>query len=100
MPIPEGEKPLPLVAAVQAATGRRPALSTVLRWCQRPNRRGVQLESWLIGGRRVTSVESVHRYNQRNTDADEANRLPASTPRQVANAQRDACRELEKEFAS
>lgn len=101
MQIPQGETPMPLVKAIEAATGYRPHLSTALRWCQRENRNGVRLESWMLGGRRVTSVEAVHRFNQANTDAvDGVNRLPVSTTRQAAKAHADAKRELAKEFAS
>ena len=97
MRIPENEVGLPLVDAVEAATQRRPHLSTVLRWAQRRNRYGIKLESWLIGGRRVTSVESVRRYNESTTAA--ADGIPVSTTKQRAKAHDDAKRELEKEFA-
>lgn len=58
---------LPLVEAVQKETGYRPHLSTVLRWCLKPNRYGNILESWMVGGRRMTSVDAVQRYNAANT---------------------------------
>ena len=52
------EKLMPLVDAVDRATGRRPHLSTVLRWCTKGN---VRLESRILGGRRLTSVDAVLR---------------------------------------
>lgn len=101
MQIPENETGLPLVDAVQAATGRRPHLSTVLRWCQRPNRYGIRLESWRIGGRRVTSVERVRVYNERTTAAaDSENGIPVSTPRQQAAIHAAAIRDLDHEYGS
>lgn len=98
MRIPIDETALPLVAAVEAATERRPHLSTVLRWSQRRNRYGIKLESWLIGGRRVTSVEAVRRYCERCTEA--ADGVPSSTAAQRSKAHADAQRELDREFAS
>ena len=99
MRIPENETGLPLVDAVQQATGRRPHLSTVLRWCQRPNRYGIRLESWRIGGRRVTSVERVRAYNERTTAAaDSEHGIPVSTPRQQTAAHAAAVRDLDNEY--
>ena len=98
MRIPENETGIPLVDAVEAETGWRPHLSTVLRWCQRRNQYGIKLESWLIGGRRVTSVEAVRRYNERNTTAAD-HAVPVSTTAQRTKAHNDAVRELDREFA-
>ncbi len=52
---------LPLVEAVRAATGRKVHLSTVLRWCSR-GARGRVLSSWMVGGRRMTTVEAVNAF--------------------------------------
>jgi hypothetical protein len=80
------EKLYPMVEAVQKATGRRPHLSTVLRWSQRHNRHGLRLDSLMVGGRRLTSVEAVQRYIKANTQA--ADRSPFA-------AQPGACRQNE-----
>lgn len=96
--IPKNETGLPLVDAVEQATGRRPHLSTVLRWTQRINRYGVRLESWIYGGRRVTSPEAVHRYNEQSTAVANGT-LPTATPRQRSNAHSAAKARLAKEFA-
>ena len=98
MRIPENEKALPLVEAVQKATGRRPHLSTVVRWCQRSNRHGIRLESWLIGGRRVTSVERVRAYNERTTAAAEKF-ATAEISIQSTAAHSAALRDLENEYS-
>lgn len=96
--IPENELGLPLVEAVEAETGRRPHLSTVLRWCQRRNRHGIKLESWFLGGRRVTSREAVRRFNNATTSA--ANKdLTSSITAQRSKAHSDAKRELARVFA-
>ena len=100
--IPTSEDALPLVEAVHKGTGLRPHLSTVQRWCQRRNRFGNRLESWIIGGRRYTSVEAVHRYNAANTLAAERRDgliTPSSTTTQRTKAHSDAMRELDREFA-
>ena len=97
MQIPENEYSLPLVEAVQKATGRRPHLSTVLRWCQRPNRYGIRLESWLVGGRRVTSVERVRLYTERTTEAaDKDTSDGISSQSTVAHSA--ALRDLQSEY--
>jgi hypothetical protein len=96
--IPENELALSLVEAVEAATGRRPHLSTVLRWSQRRNRYGVKLESWMIGGRRVTSREAVRRFNEATTAAANSD-LTASITVRRSKAHSEAKRELEQLFA-
>ena len=102
MSIPTDELAHPLVVAVHRAHGRRPHLSTVLRWCQRRNKYGNKLESWLQGGRRVTSVEAVRRYDEANTTASESrdDGTPKSTPAQQTKAHAEAVLELDREFAS
>jgi hypothetical protein len=83
---------LPLVDAVEQATGRRPHLCTALRWCTKPNRFGIQLESRVLGGRRLTTVASVLTYMEATTAASKGGMFaPAQTPRQQdVAAQRDA----------
>lgn len=90
---------LPLVDAVEQATGRRPHLSTCLRWCTRGSR-GVRLESRVLGGRRLTSVPAVHRYMDATTTASVGGMVETiTTPRQQeAIAQRDA-KKLAKRLA-
>jgi len=85
------ESLLPLVDAVEQATGRRPHLSTCLRWCTRGSR-GVRLESRVLGGRRLTSVPAVIRYMDATTNASVGGMVkPIATPRQQdVAAQRDA----------
>ncbi|EGF26817.1 DUF1580 domain-containing protein [Rhodopirellula baltica] len=58
---------LPLLDAIEQTTGYRPHPSTAMRWCLKANKHGNVLESWMIGGRRMTSVEAVQRYNEANT---------------------------------
>ncbi len=101
MRIPENEVGLPLVEAVHEVHGRRPHLSTVLRWCQSRNRYGIKLESWLQGGRRVTSVEAVRRYDERNTLASDADHgIPTATTAQRSRAHSQAVRELDRELGA
>lgn len=53
-----GYKFLSVAQAVESATGRRVNPSTCWRWAARGSK-GVRLETWLLGGRRVTTVEAV-----------------------------------------
>ena len=88
----ENEKHLPLVPAVEAVTGRRVHLCTVLRWAQQGSK-GIILESVILGGRRLTSVESVRRFIQAGSERAKATTTPQITPRQAAAiAERDAKR--------
>ncbi len=100
MTIPSDEVSLPLVEAVQQATGRRVNLSTAFRWCQSRNRYGNRLSSWLIGGRRVTSVESVLRYLESNTVAADRLQIPVATDGQKRRAHAEALAELDREFSN
>lgn len=101
MPIPANENALRLVEAIHQATGYRPHLSTALRWCNSPNRFGVRLESWRIGGRHVTSIEAVRRYNERNTAAaDAAAGISTSAPAESSKAHAAALNELDQEFGT
>jgi len=77
------EKLLPLVEAVDKATGRQPHLSTVIRWCSRGSA-GVRLEYKCLGGRKLTSAEAVLRYVEAVTAAQEA-KLP---PQRMTSRQR------------
>ena len=61
---------LPLVEAIAAETGHRPHLSTALRWCQR-GVGGTKLQSWKIGGRRMTTVEAVREFVEATTSASD-----------------------------
>ncbi|MEX1027123.1 MAG: DUF1580 domain-containing protein [Candidatus Paceibacterota bacterium] len=60
----------PLVEAIDIATGRQPHLSTCMRWCTR-GIKGVKLASWMVGGRRLTTVEAVHAFVAKTTAASE-----------------------------
>lgn len=79
------EKLHALVEAVEIASGQRLHLSTILRWCTRP-RRGIKLESVMLGGRRLTSVQAVHRYMQAITEATDGTNTQTETPRQREKA--------------
>lgn len=79
------EKLLPLVEAVKQATGRNVHLSTVLRWSQRGSR-GIRLESKVLGGRRLCSVEAVHRFIELTTRASDIGEPPAIASPSVQEA--------------
>lgn len=62
------EEMLPLTTAVEIVTGRRVHLSTALRWAQR-GCRGVRLQTWVLGGRRLTTQAAVREFIAARTDA-------------------------------
>ncbi len=87
---------LPLVEAVERATGRRVHLSTALRWCQRGSR-GIRLSSRVLGGRRLTTVDSVKAYMESVTAVSAGGVAPpAETPAQATKRASQAAAELEK----
>jgi hypothetical protein len=84
----------PLVCAVEKATGHRPHLSTVIRWCIRGSS-GIRLESKVLGGRRLTSPEAVRRFMDSVTAAkDRTVPTPLLTIRQESTAATRAAQKL------
>jgi len=60
----EYERPISLKDACKylgEVTGKRPALTTVWRWCSK-GCRGVRLESVCIGGRRYVTIPAIERF--------------------------------------
>ncbi len=80
-----GEKLLPLAAAVDEATGQRPHPSTLHRWRLR-GISGVKLETVRVGGRRMCTVDSVRRFLAGVTSATDGEPVQARTPRQRERA--------------
>ena len=78
---PPREKLYPLSEAVELATGCRPHPATTHRWRQR-GISGVRLETVRVGGRRLCSVESVHRFVAATTAATDGASAPARTSHQ------------------
>lgn len=89
------EKLLPLVEAVEKATGQRPHLSTCIRWCTR-GCYGIKLESRVLGGKnRLTSEQAVLRFMDAVTAAkDGIVPTPTMTPRQQTLAANRAAKRL------
>ena len=88
------EKLMPVVQSVELATGQRPHLSTVLRWCTRGSC-GIRLESRVLGGRRYSCVPWVHEYMARVTaKKDGIVPTPEMTPRQQTLAANRAAKKL------
>lgn len=88
--IPKGLQPL--IPAAEAVLGRRLALSTLLRWATKP-RKGVLLQSWVVGGTRCTTVAAVEQYIREMTEASTPTMVkPSRTQRQreqaIARAER------------
>jgi len=92
----ETEKLFSLPAAVEAATGQRPHLSTLHRWRLR-GIQGVRLETIRCGGKRLCSVESVRRFLESVTAAADGPQptTVARTSRQRQAAIEAAERELD-----
>ncbi|MFN6129208.1 MAG: DUF1580 domain-containing protein [Planctomycetota bacterium] len=89
----------PLSLAVEKATGRRPHITTCLRWATR-GVAGIRLETSILGGRRLTSEQAVRRFMDRVTEAKELSRssqpapLSIVTPRAAKRAAEKLAREI------
>jgi len=90
----ENKKLLPLLKAVESATGVRPHLSTVIRWVTKGTR-GVRLEAVMLGGRRMTTVENVERF----VDASSQNANNSPILPVVSNDRDTAIQRAKDQFA-
>ena len=87
----------PLVDAIYEATGRRPHLTTALRWCLKGTS-GIKLESWKVGGRRVTTVDAVEAFVAATTAASgQRDGVVVATSQRVKSAHLAAMRSLDAE---
>ena len=84
MPISLSETLITLTQAAQMLPGR-PHVSTLWRWYRR-GIRGVRLETYVLAGRRFTSVEALERFAAATTAAANGERPPVRTPRQRERA--------------
>lgn len=57
-----------MVDAIEHVTGRRPNLSTVWRWSVH-GCGGIRLETVVLGGKRLTTIEMVEAFVKATTDA-------------------------------
>lgn len=87
------ETVIPIAEAPQHIPGR-PSLATVWRWVLNGTRAG-KLESFLIGGRRFTSVEAIQRFAEQSTAAADGHTPPIRTSKQRDRAIAAAEAELE-----
>ena len=94
----QNEKLFPIPQAIELATGQRIHPATTHRW-RLKGVSGVRLETVKLGGKRLCSVESVHRFVAATTSAaDEAAGLGKTPPR--TNRQREAAiKRAERELA-
>jgi hypothetical protein len=76
-------KYLPVAVAIQAETGCRMHPSTCWRWSSRGSR-GIVLKTWLIGGRRMTTVEEVRAFLNLLNAGDAADDKNDKTRRELA----------------
>lgn len=90
------DKLMPLVPAVEEATGHRPHLSTVLRWATN-GRRGVRLQTWLVGGRRMTRPSAVNEFVEKLSEWEPVCDIP--TPRQAERAAERSAKKLRERLS-
>jgi hypothetical protein len=93
---PEHDRLMPILRAVERATGVRPHLSTVLRWCVR-GARGRKLAYVEIGGRKMTTIRSVNDFLVFSPGFQP---LDSKTPRDRSGAIANATERLRKRTRS
>jgi hypothetical protein len=81
---PETEDVISLTDAAKSLPGR-PNITTIWRWRNR-GVRGVKLETFLQGGRRMTSREALSRFFAATTAAADGEPIRSETPRQRERA--------------
>ena len=90
----DGEKLLPLIPAIEQASGQRPHISTAIRFASRGSY-GVLLESTSLGNKYLTSVEAVKRFMAAVAAARGGTANTSSlTPRQETLAANRAAKQL------
>ncbi len=88
----EEQKLLPLSVAVEAATGARPNLATILRWVK-SGAKGIKLKSVMLGGRHMTSIAYVKDFVELTTRASKESptlpKLPTNRTKSLEQAKAD-----------
>jgi hypothetical protein len=80
--------------AIEQVTGARPHPSTCWRWAIR-GVGGTQLQTWLVGGRRKTTVGAVETFIEARTEASVPKSIVASGRRRESDrVQAELDREL------
>ncbi len=91
----QGEKLFPLPEAYERETGIRPHPSTCHRH-RLTGCHGVRLITVRCGGKRLTSVEAVHRFNEAVTLAADGEQPQVRTPKQRSRDAESATKQLQQ----
>lgn len=84
------DKLIRIPLAVEAVTGQRPSPAKCWRWHKR-GVQGVRLQTWLVGGARLTSMAAVRAFIRERTEQDDAGQQPVKArvqPRRLDEATR------------
>lgn len=90
-----GETVIPINQAPKHYPYRRPNLSTVYRHFNR-GCRGIRLETFVVGGRRYTTVEAIARFIERTTANSPGASVPPPFP--TSRQRETEIRKAEREF--
>jgi hypothetical protein len=80
---------LPVPAAIEAVTGSRPHPTTCWRWAVQGSG-GHRLQTWIVGGRRMATIESVESWIAKRT----AQRTPEATATRESRVRAELAKEL------
>lgn len=80
----EGRKFLSIMEAIERVTSRRVSPATCHRWIS-TGLNGIVLESWMLGGRRFTTVEAVQRFVEARSERQCTSVAAAAAPPKYKN---------------
>lgn len=88
-----------LLDAIQEATGRRPHISTAIRWRTR-GCRGIRLDAVMIGNQWFTTPDCVRAFVEATTSARTGPEfVPTETPGQAKRRAEQSAKQLAKRLA-
>lgn len=90
---------IPLQQAVEAATGTRPHLSTIIRWITK-GARGIKLNAVFLGGRRMTTIDNVQRFIELSSATESKPSNELVVPKDRTNAVNQAKARFQKRLGS
>lgn len=89
-----------LLDAVEEATGRRPHISTAIRWRTR-GCRGIRLDAVMIGNQWFTTPDAVRAFAEATTSAATgAAFIPSETPGQAKHRAERSAKQLAKRLGT
>lgn len=88
-----------LLDAIEEATGRRPHISTAIRWRTR-GCSGIRLDAVMIGNQWFSTVDAVRAFVEATTTARSGRQLAVETPSQATHHAERSAKQLAKRLGT